>query len=297
MSTQTVPSEIASIIEQKRLALLEEQRQKEAEDIRAREEAELQGNIKFNEYLAEVILKVPEWIRPYLDLTIDGPDYLRIAKGWDRLETIDLHFSIPGLAPIEFAPNINQWRCASALWNRNYEQSEPYLEFCNSSFWDSDLEFVLGEAQAQMNEYQESLKQYAVEQEERARRAERDLQDEADRQARDNLTAIRIELRHQEEKAEEQILLDMLKSDPVAIAMLKAYMMLQQERNSFTAQIEDANNSLYSMEDYWSRKAVELRRQADDAQRHAEDERLRLQSDLDDAEAKLVKEQRKSNGW
>jgi len=54
------------------------------------------------------------------------------------------------------------------------------------------------------------------------------------------------------------------------------------------------SDEMYGMEDRWSRKAADLRRQADEYQRHAEDEKSRLQSDLDDAESKLKNAKR---GW
>ena len=65
----------------------------------------------------------------------------------------------------------------------------------------------------------------------------------------------------------------------------------------FEAQVADANNSMYSMDERWSRKAAELRRQADDAQRRAEEERNRassIEDDLDDAQKKIKKMER---GW
>jgi small-conductance mechanosensitive channel len=70
--------------------------------------------------------------------------------------------------------------------------------------------------------------------------------------------------------------------------------MILQEQSGFAAQIEDANNSLYFIEERWSREAADLRRRADEAQRRADDEHSRLQSDLDDVETKLKKVQR---GW
>jgi hypothetical protein len=167
------------------------------------------------------------------------------------------------------------------------------LRFNNSSSC-TDLDYVLYEAQAQMEQYRQYLDEYARQHEEIVRRWEKAQQDQAERDAQDNVAAIRDELKHQEEQREEQVLLDILQHDPVAMAMLKAFVLIHQERSSLTAQIDDANNSLYSMEEHWSRKAVELRRQAEEAQRHAEEERWRLQSDLDDAESKLKKAQR---GW
>ena len=295
MSTQ-IPSEIAEIIERKKIAMLEEHRQDEELKQRKLEEATEQGKVIFNAWLEDAILKTPEWIRPYLDQEREI-DYVRIASGWDRPENMVLYFSVPGLAKIVFNPKDNQWRCETSGWHHDYgDADQPYLHFTNSSNWRNDVEYVVGRAQQEMREYEEYMTQYAVLQEERARQAERDLQDQADREAQDNLIAVRYELKQQEEKREEQALLDILKSDPIAIAMLKVFVLLRDERSTFEARIAEADDQISSSEYYWSNKASELRRQADDAQRRADDERSRIQSDLDDAEAKLKKAQQ-SQRW
>ena len=76
--------------------------------------------------------------------------------------------------------------------------------------------------------------------------------------------------------------------------MLKAFVFLRDERSTFEQRLQDADETMSSIENRWSNRAEELRRQADDADRRAEDERRRLQDDLDDAEAKLKKAER---GW
>jgi hypothetical protein len=291
MLTQ-VPFNVSEIIAHKRQAMLEEQMQKEEAEKRERKDFEMQGQIKFNEYLKASLLNTPEWIHTYIDPTFSDLDFERIGRGYEHAERA-LFFSIPGLAEIAFNPKTNQWRAQDANWASSWDE-KPQLQFTNASYWRSDIELVLTEAQTAQKEYDAYLLQYAERQEERARQAEKDLQDRAEQEARDQVTAIRYELKHQEELREEQVLLDTLQHDPVAMAMLKAFVLIYQERSSFTSQIEDANNSLYSMEECWSRKAADLRRQADDADRKAEDERSRLQGDLDDAEARLKKATR---GW
>ncbi len=294
LNQDQIPSDIARIIERKRLALEEEKRQKEEADRRSLEEAELQGKIKFNEYLGNALLKVPEWMRQYLDMTIDEPDYVRIANKWDRVENISLFFSIPGLANIEFHPKNTNWRCEVSGWNRNYDDTEPYIHFGNDSYWNVDVEFVLGRAEVEMRDYKALLTEYAAEQEVRTRQQEENVRKKQEHEAEQSVADLRNELARQQEKAEEQILLDAIKNDSVALAFLKAFVMIVQERSGFMAQIEDTNNSLYSMEEYWSGRAAELHRQADNAQRHAEEERNRLQGDLDEAETRLKKTTR---GW
>lgn len=291
-----IPSDIALLIEKKQAAMLEEKQQKEQADRREQDELETKGQIIFNEQLKASILKVPEWLFKYFDPMDTNPNYLRIGRGWDRAENIDLIFSVPGLAMIAFEQQKNQWRSQTARWSVTWD-SEPILDFNASSYWRSDLEYVLLEAQREMKEYQDFMSQYAAQQEECARRQEQRALEQQAQEGSEREDEIRNELKRQEEKREEEILLDTLRSDPIAITLLKALVMVHQERSGFTSQIEDANNSLYSMEEHWSRKAVELRRQADEAQRHAEEERYRLQSDLDESQSKLKKAEQAQRGW
>ena len=298
MTNQTqIPSEIAAIIEQKTTALQEARKQKEETDQRAAEEQILQGKIKVNAWIAQSMAKVPEWIRRYVVLSM-GPelDYERIAHGWNRVEEIDLFFFIPGLADIQFDTMGDRWRSANASYREYEDDDEPILTFYNAP-WRSDCQFVLIEAQEAMREHEQNLEQYAIKQEERARRFEQSQQEEQERQARANENEIHTELEHQKEQAEEQALFDAIKNDPIAIHMLKAFVFLRDERSTFEQRLYEADEAMSSIEGYWSNKASELRRQADQAQRRADDEKSRLQSDLDDAESKLVKEQRKNNGW
>lgn len=284
-----IPSEIASIIERKKQALLEERQRDEEQKQRKLEEAQLQGQVKFNEYLQESILKTPEWIRPYLDLTFDEVDYERIASGWDRVEKIDLCFSIPGLAVIEFQPKDNSWRCQSAGWNPGYDNDQPYLLFNNYSYWHSDVEFVLESAQSEMQEYEGYLSEYVTEQEERARRQEHNAQLEKNQGAYEAEHTVRKELEHQKEQAEEHALFDAIKHDSIAIHMLKAFVLLRDERSTFEQRLYEADETMSDIENRWSRKAADLRRQADEIERKAADEKARLQSNLEDVEAKLKK--------
>jgi hypothetical protein len=299
MNTENqIPAEIAAIIKRKEQSLLEEKRQQEVAQQRATEEAQVQGQIKFNEYLQDTILKTPEWIRPYLDLQYEGgPDYLRIGKGFDHVETLSLFFSIPGLAEIEFDPKLNQWRCEVSGWNRNYGDAEPYIHFGNNSYWRGDIECVLREARRERRDYDQCLSEYAVQMEEQAKRAEAYALEQKIQEAKEAESYLRHDLKRQQEQTEEQALFDAIRHDPIVIHMLKAFVLLRDERNTFEQRLMDADETMSSIENRWSRRAEELRRQADEAQRRADDEKARIQSDLEDAEAKLVKEHRKNNGW
>lgn len=294
METQ-VPAEIDAIIERKRFELMEQKAAKDEAEQRKHQEAQTRGREIYKEYMEQSLLEAPEWIRPYHNTAVEEPDYWRLANGWDRAENIALYFSIPGLAMIEFNPKMNNWRSQIAGWNTDYDDSEPYIRF-NSQYKD-DLEFVLGVAEEQLRKYEEYMNQYAAKHIELMQRREAYLLKERELEADAREADLRSELNQQAQQAEEQLLLEILKSDSVAMAMLKAFVMIHQERNIFTAQIEDANNNLYSMEEHWSHKAVELRRQADDAQRRAEEEKYRLENDLYDAETKLKKAQKEQRSW
>lgn len=289
-----VPEFIASLIDQKRQALEEERRQKEEAEQREQEQQEAQGKAKYQEFLEESLLKVPEWIRTYVALS--DVNYVRIGKGWDRVENLDLFFSIPGLAAIAFDPQKANWRAMRANWSPSWDE-EPRLEFTNNSYWRSDLEYTLIEAHQAQEEYNQYLHQYAEQREERARRAEKYLQEEAQQAAREGEAQIQKELEQAQEKAEEQALFDAIKHDDIAIHLLKAFVLLRDERSGFEQRIYEMDETMYSIENRWSRRAEELHRQADEAQRRAEDERSRLQSDLEDAEAELKKAQRSQRGW
>lgn len=302
-TNELIPSNIAEIIENKRQVLIEERRRKEEKEKREREEFETIGRAKYDEYIQAAILKVPEYLRQYVMPTNEVPDFYRIGKGWD-MPNDWLYFQVPGLAKILFAPNAKEdpWKCQTASpYEPGYDYDgaphyhEPALSFSDRQYgWTDDLDYALGSAQAEMQKYQKYVEEWVAKQEEIAREAEQREADAAKREARDQEAQARLELEQQQEQAEAHALFDAIKSDPIVLNMLKAFVLLRDERSSFSQQIENADWALYNMEERHSRRAEELRRQADEVERRAEDERSRLQSDLDDAEAKLKKAER---GW
>jgi hypothetical protein len=249
---------------------------------------------------------VPEYIRQYVVPDGAMPDFYRIGKGWEKPNGW-LYFEIPGLAKILFAPQAKEspWKYQTA---NPYEQKygydgdvihhEPSLEFHDRSYgWTDDLDYALGRAQAEFQKYQEYVEEYAAKQEEIAKADEQREALAQAREVRDAEAAAQREREQAEEKAEEQALFDAIKNDPVAINLLKAFLMINQERSVFQERLEDYDQTMYSMEERWSRRAEDLHRQADEAQRKADEERDRassLQYDLEDAEKKLKKSER---GW
>jgi hypothetical protein len=289
-----IPADVLLRIQQKKLAREAEQRLEKESQEAARQEHKAQGKAMVDEYIASALQDVPEWIWTYLDMTDHELDYVRFANKWDRLTSIDLYFSIPGLSEIAYNTEKKQWRATEARW-REYEDDDPWLSYGNA-YWRSDLDYVLLVAKEQMELHQanvvackakkdqkriEAAQAYEAEQKREAAQAEANEQAE-----------LKAELKAQQEQADELALFESLRTDAFALHLLKAFVLVQKERWFFEQRIEEADQSMYSIEDYWSRKASELRSQAADAERRAEEEKSRLQSDLDNAEAKLKKVQR-----
>lgn len=287
-----VPTEIAAIIEQKRQAMQAKQEEEERIALEKRNALITVGRTQLRLIIAERLKLVPEWLQKYdaTESTFDDDNLVKIGEGYKKFDVLWMQFHIPGLAPIQFN-GIDNWRSAEAyMKRREYGPNVPGLEFTNGCYWRSDLEFTLSEAQDKLkrfaemqNEYQEKNASELGYAEQSARREE----EVAARRAAEQVV----------KETEERELFNVFKDDPVAINLMKAFLMINQERSTFNARIEDANETMYSMEERWSRRAEELRRQADEAQRRADEERDRassLQYDLDDAESKLKKSQR---GW
>jgi hypothetical protein len=303
MSTNLVPSNIAEIIEQKRQAILAERQRKQEAEHHEREEAEAVGKAKYDKYIQAALLKIPEYLRQYAVAHGDEPDLYRIGKGWETPNDW-LRIEVPGLAAILFAPNAkgSPWKYQTA---HPYEQRygydgetvhvEPSLSFSDRQYdWTDDIAYALGCAQKAMLDYQNYVAEYAAKQQEIAKGKELRQADAEAKEARNLEAQTRRELEQQKEQAEEQALFEAIKEDSIAIHLLKAFVLLRDERSSFREQLESADWTMYNMEERHSRRAEELRRQADEVERRAEDERARLQSDLDETESKLKKAQR---GW
>ena len=306
MSTNIlIPSDIEAIIENKRVAMQEAQRQKEEAERLERESVEAIGRQKYDEYIQESMQKVPEYLRKYVLPTEETPDFYRIGNNWERPSDW-LYFQVPGLAKILFAPlrKGDAWKCQYAYesqqtWTGDeYIWSEPSLIFPREYGWNDDLEYTLALARKQLVEYQRFVQEYEADEKERAEenkrnRAERQAEQER-KQTERAAADLERQMAEQKQQAEEQTLFDAIKSDPVALSMLKAFVLLRDERSHFESQLEQANDALYFSDERASRQIERLRREADELERRADDERRRLQDDLDDAEAKLKKAAR---GW
>jgi len=292
---KVLPDHVAILIEQKRLAMEAKQKQEELEKHEERDAFIQSGRELLRASITESLKAVPEWLHEYdvTESTWNDDSLESIGQRPKTMSDLDLIFHIPGLAPIKFRFDLDQckWCSAQSYTNwREYGPELPKLGFNNNSYFRSDLEFILIEAEQELEsfvlaqqEYQEKIAQVQFHEEQEAKRQEEiDARRASEQTIRDT---------------EERELFNVFKDDPVAIHLLKAFLMIHQERGMFESQIEDANETMYSIEERWSRRAEDLRRQANDAQRRAEEEHDRvrdIQNDLDDAEAKLKKAQR---GW
>lgn len=233
---------------------------------------------------------IPDVILPYL--LVDGrvPGH-GDSNWWEK----SLEFHIPGLAPIAmfFAgviredeqPKLSYWLVAGVC-DLDWDQK---TDICKTAGFSFESEFSYKAKAGETN-----LRQVLL-------AAKIAFENKEDRQIELDQSIVRhhkrMEKREQEEArviSEEQALFEVIKNDPIAIHMLKAFILLRDERSAFEQRLEEMGEEMYGMENRWSRKAEELRHQAEYAERRARDEQSRLQSDLDDAEAKLKKAER---GW
>ena len=283
-----IPSEVIAMIDQYIEAKSIEEERKNLEEQRVAEEIALKGKAIVDQWVENAFQSIPAWLHHYYAFTANV-DYFRVVKGWEHEDDLVLTFKIPGLAQIQFKDK--NWRSETCGWNRGYEDSEPYIHFGNSS-WRSSLESTLVIAKTEMEEHENNLIEYEAE---KARALKRSTAEAEWEEKISQKIDEEKEQKRAAELAEEEALLQALKNDPVAIHMLKAFVLLRDERGAFEQRLEEMGEEVYSIENHYSRKAADLRRQADEAERRASEKEssLRsLQNDLDDAEEKLKKAQR-----
>jgi hypothetical protein len=284
-----IPEDVVTLINAYEEAQRIERETKECEQQRLTEEVNAKGKAIVDEWIEKAFQNIPAWLRQYFISEATNLDYARVVNGWDHEKELTLTFKIPGLAQIQFRDN--QWQSETNGWNRGYEDAEPYIHFGRDSYWRSSLDATLVAAKRVMEDHQSNLVQYEAEQARFFKRAneQAQMEERVEQRIREEK-----EIKQAAEQAEEQALFEALKNDPVAIHMLKAYVLLRDERSTFEQRLDEMGEEMYSIENHYSRKAADLRRQAEDLERKARDEQSRLQSDLDDAEAELKKMKR---GW
>lgn len=289
MEKKNPPTEIIQLIGLADDELKERAEQLAQKEYLAQEKARLARQRDTEAFCVNVLSIMPDVIRPYLFITdVDIHDE-KYCLHWSERA---LEFHVPGLAPFlavfsieKDLPNgvsFDGWKIPTVVetdWDEGTDMClEASYSFRNQSVFEDEIKYVLRAAL-----------QVAFEREETQNRLNSKHASHIFNNSRRKAEEAAIE---KSRLAEETALLNSIKDDPIAIHLLKAFVLLREERGAFERRIEEMDDQMYGMEDRWSRKAADLRRQADDVERRARDEQSRLQNDLDDAEAKLRKAQR-----
>lgn len=293
--TEIIPNEVLDIIEAE-----EERRIDEILQKKQAEEAERLANIeKGRPILAEWVERrrcgLPDWAQAYFSAS-DDDDTLEKAGAYGHQGGIEAvcKLEIPGLAPIAVklvcggtSKECFQYVIPGAHYdNSDWDLAEPcYWWGGNYPTGTLSLEEALVVAKHKAELLEKKREQYRQDCE--ARNCEKERSAEA-------AQVQSVEKAVEQEKDEAEFLMSMLRDDPVAIHLLKAFLAIRQERSMYEERISEADEALYSTEERWSRRAADLRRQAQEADRHAEEERIRA-SDLEDDLAKAEKKEKR--GW
>lgn len=284
----TVPVEIAMLIALKKEAMLAEEAQKNADQERERATAIAGAKGILHAMIAERLLGVPDWLRPY-DVTEkqwSEDDLENAGRCNSKFPQLKLYFDVPDLTQI--AQNVKgDWAAAYPV--KEYREA-PEIGFFRDTHFRSDLGYVLVSAQENLEEFIKLNSEYQEYLGELRRQVEED-------QHLQEIVTLSRQLLCEHKETEEKALFEAFENDPVAIQLLKAFLMIRQERNIFEERISNADDTLCSVEERWSRKAADLRLRADDAERHANEEHERardLESEKDDIEKRLKKAE---GGW
>ncbi len=289
MKTISTPQEIIALIED-----AEKERAKKNEEAKALEIAKADEVRKEREAETTLLLDkvdhlIPDVIFPYL--MFGDRTYGDGSAWWER----SLEFRIPGLAPIVMVftdvirddeePKLSHWSVAGVV-DLDWDEDTNICKSAGFSFRGN----VSSTAKADSTNIRQVL--WA---------AKKVFEEKEDRQIQLDQSIARYHERKQKQAqeatrqaSEEEALFDAIKNDPIAVHMLKAFVLLRDERSVFEQRIEEMGDEMYGIEDRWSRKASDLRRQAEDIERRARDEQSRLQSELEDTEERLRKIKR---GW
>lgn len=295
MNSIQIPREVESIIEAERKRQAAEKRAATRQRNKQRK-AMIASGREMDRAFVEKTFEHPEmqeWLRKYLVEERCTDDELeRIGQGYIK-SFRHLAFDIPGLARILFDPDKGgRWCAAHSHWDEWAENREPELSFRNDSSWRVSLEWALIEAENAFQVHQENMKIFEKRQ---AERAELIKQEETRRLAQEAREEKSYAEAVKEERDETEKLLAALRSDHAAVHLLKAFLAIRQERSMFEERISQMDDSLCSLEERWAERAAMLRRQAEDADRRAEEERSKayeLQDDLDVAAKKIKKLER-----
>ena len=295
MTTNTIPETIAARIER----AVEEQCQKASQEERQRAEAKAQELRLNDEAWAAFAANVAAQIDP------DVAPYLAVAKRDGKPRGNEyVNAYVPGLAPIQvvFAEQYNKQAGHAVFALTRYivpgidvktdyddgQACEVAWNFHNGHECAS-LDEALVSAKLKGLEYDERMAELELVNQARAVRAqERELRQAEHEQRRAEAEARREQER--ETKAvrqlrEEQLILDMLKGDPVAIALLELFVDVQAEREHWQARIEAMDEANAWSEARHNEHVMRLHEEARTYERLARD----LDSELDETKRKAKK--------
>lgn len=278
--SEMVPGEILGMIEaeiaKEKDALEKAKEEEEAKDARLL----ARGRELYQDYVDGVLPEVPEVMRPFLDESaVDDGVYRSIGLGY-KPESVGLMFSVPGLAPMRLNTKPEQWVWIVAQIDsgvRSNSAPEYDLKHYGKNFDDLDPALVYAFNMAT---------QFAKQTEEHRKYLDDERRRQEEYQAREEQEVNEATTGQEREESEAQALLDALKGDPVAILMLKAYLVIRAERSEFARRVNDMDEAMDCLQDASGRRVDILQRQAKEAKSQAEEERRRaddLQDDLDQA--------------
>ena len=295
MTTNTIPETIAARIER----ASEEQRVKAEQEERQRDEKQAQELRLNDEAWAAFAANVAAQIDP------DVAPYLAVTKRDNRPygnEYVNAY--VPGLAPVQvvFAEQHNKQAGHSVFALTRYivpgvdvQACEVAWNFRNGHECDS-LDEALVSAKLRGLEYDERMSELERVNQARAERAREHELRQAEHEQRQTDAEARDEQKRETEAVrqlrEEQLLLDMLKDDPVAVTLLKLFVDVQAEREHWLARIDGLEEASAWAESCHGEHLARVHEEAKTSERLAReaDERARdLDSELDETKRKARK--------
>jgi len=302
MTTSTIPETIAVRIER----VSEEQRQKAEQEERQHAEEQTQEQRLNDEAWAAFAANAAAQIDP------DVAPYLAVTKRDQRPRGNEyVNAYVPGLAPIHvvFAEQYNKQAGHSVFALTRYivPGIEVKIDYDDGQacevVWNfrgglecASLDEALVSAKLKGLEYDERMAELELVNQARAVRAQERERKQAEREQRQTEAEARDEQERETEAVrqlrEEQLLLDTLKGDPVAVALLKLFVDMRAERQHWLARIDEMEQAAARTEERHSEHLARVREEARTNERLAReaDERARdLDSELDETKRKARK--------
>ena len=302
MTTNTIPETIAARIER----ASEEQRVKAEQEERQRAEEQAQKQRLNDEAWAAFEANAAAQIDP------DVAPYLAVTKRDNRPygnEYVNAY--VPGLAPVQvvFAEQHNKQAGHSVFALTRYivPGIEVKIDYDDGQacevVWNfrgglecASLDEALVSAKLKGLEYDERMAELELVNQARAVRAREHEREQAEREQRQAVAEAQAEQERETEAVrllrEEQLLLDMLKDDPIAVTLLKLFVDMQAEREHWLARIDGLEEASAWAESRHGEHLARVREEAKTSERQAResDERARdLDSELDETKRKARK--------